>query len=126
MSQVPSRYPPLIMRLRRSFAGLGELSLLFGAALVGSLRRPFYWQEFVEQCRTILVGNFVPILLTGTGLGFFVSIEAGQFFKAFSSLYRLGRFDGMSHLRGPRPGATPPLIAPGDGTPVLAHPRPPH
>jgi phospholipid/cholesterol/gamma-HCH transport system permease protein len=111
---------PMIARLRRSFAGLGELSLLFGAALRGSFQRPFYWQELLEQCRTILIANFVPILLTGTGLGFFVSIEAGQFFKAFSSLYRLGGFEVMSNIRELSPVATGLMIAGVSGTAIVA------
>jgi phospholipid/cholesterol/gamma-HCH transport system permease protein len=120
MSQVPSGSSPVFGRLRRSFAGLGELTLLFGAALAGSFRRPFYWQEFAEQCRTILAGNFVPILLTGSGLGFFVSIEAGQFFKAFSSLYRLGGFEVMSNIRELSPVATGLMIAGVSGTAIVA------
>ncbi len=120
MSQAPSRYPSLITRLGRSFSGLGELTLLFGAALAGSFRRPFYWQEFVGQCRTVLLANFVPILLTGSGLGFFVSIEAGQFFKAFSSLYRLGGFEVMSNIRELSPVATGLMIAGVSGTAIVA------
>ncbi len=120
MSQAPSRYPSLITRLGRSFSGLGELTLLFGAALAGSFRRPFYWQEFVGQCRTVLFANFVPILLTGSGLGFFVSIEAGQFFKAFSSLYRLGGFEVMSNIRELSPVATGLMIAGVSGTAIVA------
>ncbi len=120
MSQVPSGTSPAFGRLRRSFAGLGELTLLFGAALAGVLRRPFYWQEFTGQCRTILTGNFVPILLTGSGLGFFVSIEAGQFFKAFSSLYRLGGFEVMSNIRELSPVTTGLMIAGVSGTAIVA------
>jgi phospholipid/cholesterol/gamma-HCH transport system permease protein len=120
MSQVPSGSSPVFGRLRRSFAGLGELTLLFGAALAGSFRRPFYWQEFVEQCRTVLGANFVPILLTGAGLGFFVSIDAGQFFQAFSSTYRLGGFEVMSNIRELAPVATGLMVAGVSGTAIVA------
>ena len=121
MSEAPSESSPAFARrLRRSFTGLGELSLLFGSALIGSFRRPFYWQEFLEQCRTVLFSNFVPILLTGTGLGFFVSIEAGQFFKAFSSLYRLGGFEVMSNIRELSPVATGLMVAGVSGTAIVA------
>jgi phospholipid/cholesterol/gamma-HCH transport system permease protein len=120
MSEIPSGSPPALARLRRSFADLGELTLLFGAALIGSFRRPFYWQELLEQCRTVLFANFVPILLTGTGLGFFVSIEAGQFFRAFSSLYRLGGFEVMSNIRELAPVSTGLMIAGVSGTAIIA------
>src|SRR5260370_39680407 len=78
------------------------------------------WQELVVQCRTILFCKFVPILLTGTGLVFFVSIEAGQFFKAFSSLYRLGGFEVMSNIRELSPVATGLMIAGVSGTAIVA------
>lgn len=120
MSEIPTGSPPVFARLRRSFASVGELTLLFGAALIGSFRRPFYWQEFLDQCRTILFANFVPILLTGVGLGFFVSIEAGQFFKAFSSLYRLGGVEGMSNIRELAPVATGLMVAGVSGTAIVA------
>ncbi|HSR22084.1 MAG TPA: hypothetical protein VLW53_00925 [Candidatus Eisenbacteria bacterium] len=61
---------------------LGELTLLFVAALRGSTRRPFCWRELLEQCRFILTANFVPLLLTGLGFGTIVSLEAGHFFRA--------------------------------------------
>lgn len=120
MSEIPGESSPVLARLRRSFADVGELTLLFGAALIGAFRRPFYWQEFLEQCRTILFANFVPILLTGSGLGFFVSIEAGQFFKAFSSLYRLGGFEVMSNIRELSPVATGLMVAGVSGTAIVA------
>ena len=53
----------------RSLTSLGELTLLFLAALRGSFRRPFYWRELLEQCRFILTANFLPLLLTGPGFG---------------------------------------------------------
>ncbi|HVD01930.1 MAG TPA: MMPL family transporter [Candidatus Dormibacteraeota bacterium] len=77
-------------RARRSVESVGELTELFGAALRGAARRPFYWQEFLEQCRFILTANFIPLLLTGLGFGTIVSLEAGNFFKARYSSAREG------------------------------------
>ena len=89
----------MIGRARRSVNNVGELSLLFREALRGATRRPFYWKEFFDQCRFILTANFIPLLLTGVGWGIIVSLEAGHFFKAASSEYRLGGFTVMANIR---------------------------
>src|SRR5438477_6260820 len=85
--------------MQRSVTGLGELSLLFVAALRGASRRPFYWKEFFDQCRFILTANFIPLLLTGIGWGIIVSLEAWHFFKAASSEWSLGGFTVMANIR---------------------------
>src|SRR5207248_2708502 len=54
--------------MQRSVTGLGELSLLFWAALRGAVRRPFYWKEFFDQCRFILTANFREFSPVATGL----------------------------------------------------------
>lgn len=105
---------------RRSVSGVGELGLLFWAALLGSMRRPFYWKEFLDQCRFILTANFIPLLLTGVGCGIIVSLEAGHFFKAASSEYRLGGFTVMANIREFSPVATGLMIAAVSGTAIVA------
>ncbi len=110
----------MIARARSSIAGVGELTLLFTAALKGSVRRPFYWQEFLEQCRFILTANFVPLLLTGMGFGAIVALEAGAFFRASSAEYRLGGFTVMSNIREFSPVATGLMIAAVSGTAIVA------
>ena len=110
----------MIGRARGSIAGVGELTLLFGAALRGAVRRPFYWQEFLEQCRFILTANFVPLLLTGMGFGAIVALEAGAFFRASSAEYRLGGFTVMSNIREFSPVATGLMIAAVSGTAIVA------
>ncbi len=104
----------------RSLAGLGELTLLFANALGGSFRRPFYWKEFLEQCRLILAANLVPLLLTGMGFGAIVSLEAGQFFRAASAEYRLGGFSVMANVREFSPVATGLMVAAVSGTAIVA------
>lgn len=110
----------MIATVRRSLAGLGELTLLFLAALRGSFRRPFYWREFLEQCRVILTANFIPLLLTGFGFGVIVALEAGQFFRAASAEYRLGGFTVMSNIREFSPVATGLMVAAVSGTAIVA------
>ena len=110
----------MITKTQRSINGLGELTLLFGAALKGSFRRPFYWQEFLEQCRFVLTANFVPLLLTGMGFGAIVSLEAGHFFQASSSSWRLVGFTVMSNIREFAPVATGLMIAAVSGTAIVA------
>lgn len=106
--------------MRRWIASVGELTLLFGAALRGSMRRPFYWRELLEQCRFILTANFVPLLLTGLGFGTIVSLEAGHFFRAASAEYRLGGFTVMSNIREFSPVATGLMVAAVSGTAITA------
>src|SRR4030088_2461334 len=110
----------MIRRMQRSVTGLGELSLLFRAALRGAVRRPFYWKEFFDQCRFILTANFIPLLLTGVGWGIIVSLEAGHFFRAASSEYRLGGFTVMSNIREFSPVATGLMVAAVSGTAIVA------
>src|SRR5919108_1885410 len=110
----------MIGRARRSVDSLGELSLLFGAALKGALRRPFYWKEFFDQCRFILTANFIPLLLTGIGGVIIVSLEAGHFFKAANCEWRLGGFTVMANIREFSPVATGLMIAAVSGTAIVA------
>jgi len=110
----------VIGRARRSVNNVGELSLLFREALRGATRRPFYWKEFFDQCRFILTANFIPLLLTGVGWGIIVSLEAGHFFKAASSEYRLGGFTVMANIREFSPVATGLMIAAVSGTAIVA------
>ena len=104
----------------RQLESLGELTLLFGAALRGSLQRPFYWRELLEQCRFMLTANFVPLLLTGLGFGTIVSLEAGHFFRAAGAEYRLGGFTVMSNIREFSPVATGLMMAAVSGTSIVA------
>src|SRR2546421_13095136 len=101
--------------MQRSVTGLGELSLLFWAALRGAVRRPFYWKEFFDQCRFILTANFIPLLLTGVGWGVIVSLEAGHFFASASSEWRFGGLARVGHVRGIFSGGPPPRVAPRSG-----------
>ena len=110
----------MIGRARRSVSSTGELTQLFLAALRGALRRPFYWKEFFDQCRFILTANFIPLLLTGVGWGIIVSLEAGHFFRAASSEYRLGGFTVMANIREFSPVATGLMIAAVSGTAIVA------
>jgi phospholipid/cholesterol/gamma-HCH transport system permease protein len=84
------------------------------------MQRPFYWQEYLEQCRFILTANFVPLLLTGLGWGVIVALEAGNFFKAASSEYRLGGFMVMANIREFAPVATALMVAAVSGTAITA------
>jgi phospholipid/cholesterol/gamma-HCH transport system permease protein len=110
----------VISSARRWVTSVGELTLLFGAALRGSIRRPFYWRELLEQCRFILTANFVPLLLVGLGFGTIVSLEAGHFFRAASAEYRLGGFTVMSNIREFSPVATGLMVAAVSGTAITA------
>src|SRR5919201_3127736 len=96
----------VIQRARESVNGVGELSLLFVAALRGAARRPFYWKEFFDQCRFILTANFIPMLLTGIGWGVIVSLEAGHFFRAANREWRGGGLTVMANMRGVSPVGT--------------------
>lgn len=107
-------------RARTSVRSAGELTELFGAALRGATRRPFYWQEFLEQCRFILTANLIPLLLTGVGFGTIVALEAGNFFKAASAEQNLGGFMVMSNVREFAPVATGLMIAAVSGTAITA------
>src|SRR5205085_571618 len=80
-------------------------------ALRGAMRRPFYWKEFFDQCRFILTANFIPLLLTGVGWGVIVSLEAGHFFRAANSEWRLGGFTAMANIREFSPVATGLMLA---------------
>src|SRR5438552_18348038 len=110
----------MIGRAQRSVTNLGELTLLFWAALGGAARRPFYWKEFFDQCRFILMANFIPLLLTGVGWGIIVSLEAGHFFRAASGEWRLGGFTVMANIREFSPVATGLTIAAVSGTATVA------
>ena len=107
-------------RTKRAVESVGELTELFGQALRGAASRPFYWQEFLEQCRFILTANFVPLLLTGLGFGTIVALEAGNFFKAASAEQNLGGFMVLANVREFAPVATGLMIAAVSGTAITA------
>src|SRR5437763_9750787 len=110
----------IVGRARRAATNVGELTLLFRAAMRGAVRRPFYWKEFFDQCRFILTANFIPLLLTGVGWGVIVSLEAGHFFAAANSEWRLGGFTVMANVREFSPVATGLMIAAVSGTAIVA------
>src|SRR5207249_2478889 len=56
----------------------------------------------------------------GVGWGIIVSLEAGHFFKAASSEYRLGGFTVMANIREFSPVATGLMIAAVSGTAIVA------
>src|SRR5207245_11099544 len=68
----------------------------------------------------MLPANFIPLLLTGVGWGIIVSLEAGHFFKAASSEYRLGGFTVMANIREFSPVATGLMMAAVSGTAIVA------
>src|SRR5918911_223489 len=110
----------MINTARARVSGLGELVLLFAQAVKGAVRRPFYWQELVDQCRTIMFANFIPLLLVGIGWGTIVALEAGNFFKASSAERQLGGFMVMANVREFAPVATALMVAAVSGTAITA------
>lgn len=110
----------MVARSRQVFVTLGDQALLFSAAVRGSLSRPFYAAEFLEQCRFILVSCFVPLMLTGMGWGTIVALEAGNFFKLASAEYRVGGFMVLANVREFAPVATGLMVAAVCGTAITA------
>lgn len=110
----------MVARSRQVFVTLGDQALLFSAAVRGSLSRPFYAAEFLEQCRFILVSCFVPLMLTGMGWGVIVALEAGNFFKLASAEYRVGGFMVLANVREFAPVATGLMVAAVCGTAITA------
>ncbi|MHB8572842.1 MAG: MlaE family ABC transporter permease [Candidatus Dormibacteria bacterium] len=110
----------MLARTRNTVNNLGELTLGFGQALRGSFARPFYWKEFMEQCRFILTANFIPLFLVGMGWGTIVALEAGNFFKIASTEQHLGGFMVMANVREFAPVATALMIAAVSGTAITA------
>jgi phospholipid/cholesterol/gamma-HCH transport system permease protein len=110
----------MINTARQRVTSLGELVLLFAQAVRGAVKRPFYWQELAEQCRTIMLANFIPLLLVGIGWGTIVALEAGNFFKASSAERQLGGFMVMANVREFAPVATALMIAAVSGTAITA------
>src|ERR1700687_5180055 len=109
----------IVGRGRHTVGKCGGVTLLFRAPLRGAARRTFYWKEVLDQCRFILTANFIPLLLTGVGWGIIVSLEAGHFFRAASSEYRLGGFTVMANIREFSPVATGLMIAAVSGTAIV-------
>ena len=89
--------------------------------LAGCVSRPFYFDEFLDQCKFILTALFVPLLLTGLGWGTIVALEAGNFFKVTSAgRFRLGGFSVMANVREFAPTATALMVAAVAGTAITA------
>jgi phospholipid/cholesterol/gamma-HCH transport system permease protein len=107
-------------RARQGLATLGDQSILFVAAVRGVFQRPFYLAEFLEQCRFILFSCFVPLLLTGSGWGVIVALEAGNFFKLVSAQWRVGGFMVLANIREFAPVATGLMVAAVCGTAITA------
>ena len=90
------------------------------AVLSGCVSRPFYFDEFLDQCKFILTALFVPLLLTGVGWGTLVSLQAGHFFKTAQAGFRLGGFTVMSNVREFAPTASALMVAAVAGTAITA------
>jgi phospholipid/cholesterol/gamma-HCH transport system permease protein len=90
------------------------------AVLAGSIGRPFYFDEFLDQSKFILTACFIPLLLTGVGWGTIVSLQAGHFFKTVQGGFRLGGFSVMASIREFAPTATALMVAAVAGTAITA------
>ena len=90
------------------------------AVLLGSVSRPFYFDEFLDQSKFILTACFIPLLLTGVGWGTIVSLQAGHFFKVVQGGFRLGGFSVMASIREFAPTATALMVAAVAGTAITA------
>jgi phospholipid/cholesterol/gamma-HCH transport system permease protein len=85
--------------LKNALIEVQEYVRLVGAALRGSVSRPFYFHDVVEQFDVIGVGSLTVVLLTGLFTGAVLALQTGITLDQFGARPYVGRLVSASMVK---------------------------
>jgi ABC transport permease subunit len=84
---------------KRAVLEVQEYVLLCIAVARGSVTRPFYWRDVVEQFEAIGVGSITVVVLTGLFTGAVLALQSGVTLDQFGARSEVGRLVGASMIK---------------------------
>jgi phospholipid/cholesterol/gamma-HCH transport system permease protein len=97
-----------------------EYMLLVAAALRGTVSRPYYRRDIIEQFEVIGVGSLSVVLLTGFFTGAALALQSGQTLDQFGARSLVGRLVSASMIRELGPVLTGLMLAGRVGSGIAA------
>ena len=131
MAEVPAERPPVLrprVQLRvpgsRKLGGfLDESGRMFSVGLEAvhtTLRRPWPFQEFIDQIWFLIKVTTVPVILISIPFGMIISLHVGSFLTQLGSQSHMGAAMVLAVVREEAPVATALLIAGAGGSAMCA------
>lgn len=97
-----------------------EYVRLCAAALRGSVSRPFYWHDTVEQFEAIGLGSLTVVVLTGFFTGAVLALQSGMTLDQFGARPFVGRLISASMIKELGPVLTGLMLAGRVGSGIAA------
>ncbi len=97
--------------LKHFVLAVQEFVLLIGHALINVFRRPGDWRDYTDQMDNIGPASVPTVILTGFFVGAILVTQAGPELKEYGAESLLGRFTGISVVRGIGPVITAMMVA---------------
>ena len=97
-----------------------EYVRLCGAAIRGSVSRPFYWHDIVEQFEAIGLGSLTVVVLTGFFTGAVLALQSGMTLDQFGARPFVGRLISASMIKELGPVLTGLMLAGRVGSGIAA------
>ncbi len=118
MSPTGSLLP--IERIKSALLEVQEYVRLCTAALRGSVSRPFYARDLVEQLEVIGLGSLTVVLLTGFFTGAVLALQSGMTLDQFGARPYVGRLISASMIKELGPVLTALMLAGRVGSGIAA------
>jgi phospholipid/cholesterol/gamma-HCH transport system permease protein len=97
-----------------------EYILMIGKVARGSVTRPFYFRDIVEQFESIGVGSLTVVLLTGMFTGMVLALQSGITLDQFGARSMVGRLVSASMVKELGPVLTGLMVAGRVGSGIAA------
>jgi phospholipid/cholesterol/gamma-HCH transport system permease protein len=105
---------------KRALLELQEYVRLCAAAIRGSISRPFYLRDLVEQLEAIGLGSLTVVLLTGFFTGAVLALQSGMTLDQFGARPFVGRLISASMIKELGPVLTALMLAGRVGSGIAA------
>ncbi len=97
--------------LKAALLEVQEYTRLAGATLRGTVTRPFYWHDFIEQLDAIGIGSMTVVVLTGLFTGAVLALQSGFTLDQFGARPFVGRLVSASMIKELGPVLTALMLA---------------
>ena len=111
---------PLIEWIKRALLEVQEYFRLCSAALRGSVTRPFYRHDLIEQLDVIGLGSLTVVILTGFFTGAVLALQSGMTLDQFGARPFVGRLVSASMIKELGPVLTALMLAGRVGSGIAA------